>query len=40
MFYANVIIGDFKQMNPDDKLKIPPFIEGSQIRYDSIKGFT
>jgi hypothetical protein len=40
MFYANVIIGDFKQMNPDAGLRMPPLIDGTQTRHDSVKGFT
>jgi Poly(ADP-ribose) polymerase catalytic domain len=40
MFYARVIIGKTKQMNPDNTLIKPPKIEGSDKHYDSVKGFT
>lgn len=41
MFFARVLIGNCKELPSDGTLKIPPFIEGQQIkRYDSVKGFT
>jgi hypothetical protein len=29
MFYARVMVGNFKEMNPDGTLRMPPFIDGS-----------
>jgi hypothetical protein len=42
MFYAKVIIGDTKVMNPDKNLKMPPLKDPKieTVRYDSVKGHT
>ena len=41
MFMANVIIGNTIVMQPDNTLRMPPIIKGSnQVAYDSVKGNT
>ena len=40
MFFARVIVANYKELKPDNTLKMPPLIEGDNIkRYDSVKGF-
>ena len=39
MFYARVCVGEFKKLNPDRSIKMPPLMETNpQKNYDSIQG--
>lgn len=40
MFYARVILGNYKELGSDNTLREPPMIEGTTIRHDSVKGHT
>ena len=41
MFFANVIVGKYVELQPDKSLRIPPEIPGTIAdRYDSVKGHT
>jgi hypothetical protein len=36
MFYAKVQVGKYKRLASDTSLRMPPLIEGTQLRYDSV----
>ncbi len=43
MFYARVLVANYKELMPDRTLRVPPLINQNLNhgeRYDSVKGFT
>jgi hypothetical protein len=41
MFFARVIVGNYKELPSNSQIKMPPLLEGSEkVRYDSVKGNT
>ncbi len=42
MFYARVIVANYKETQPNSSLRMPPLIDGDREgkRHDSVKGFT
>ena len=40
LFLAHVLTGDSITLPPDRNIKMPPQKEGSNIRYDSVNGYT
>ncbi len=43
MFYAKVLVGNCKTMNPDSTLRMPPLVDAQKsqtLRHDSIQGHT
>lgn len=40
MFLADVILGNYVNLNADKTLTKPPMVEGSRVMYDSVAGYT